>query len=455
MKHNQESVQKYGGKGSGLIWLTNNTDLGYKVPHFSIIDTSYHEECLKQELFATLASQIYQIHHPDEQVRGKIERIPQRLEEKCKALTRKFKGRAVSVRSSAVVSEDSDRFSGAGIYDTFFLSEKELNEKSLQEAVLKVYASVNSPRAVQYRKEAGLEDERMAVVVQELSDGNSHIHGVMQSRLQDVSRIIPVSFSRDIGAVVSGDTDSKICTMYFKKLFDGEDASYRIEFANEETPLEEAYKVEKFILPIILGLKERYGKEFEGEFSASLKHEDKKEVNLLQIRPLTNISNKKIRFPNKKPIFTTGLNGVCIGVGEYIGPWVKRADVRKGWNEPDNYAYVTGALEKTMAEMHRQLSFVLEAQGRQPALDYDLLTPKKRAIVLTHQKHFGSHALTIAHEKGILCLGKIKGEYEDYFNKPDEEISSYIHIVSNGIEGRVYEATKQEAEAFAKRMKKL
>jgi hypothetical protein len=439
-------IQKYGGKGAGLIWLTQNKDLGYRVPHFSIIDTSFYEECLKQELLAQLASQIYQLHHPDERVRGKIERIPQRLEEKCKALARKFKGRKVSVRSSAVVSEDSNKFSGAGMYDTFFLDE--VNEETLTDAVLKVYASVNSPRAVQYRKEAELENERMAVVVQEVSDGVYYMHGVMQSRLQDVERIIPISFSENIGAVVRGDKDSKINTVYFRRKGDER------AFASEDILNKEIAPIEKIILPIILGLRKRYGKEFEAEFAACLRYEDFKEVNLLQIRPLTNISDKKVEFPKKKPIFTTGRHGLCMGVGEYIGPWVTKRDVGKGWDEPEHYAYVTPSLGKYMADIHRRLSFTLKRQGREPLPDYDLLTPKKRAMILTHQMLFGSHALTIAHEKGILCIGKNQDEFAHHFSKPDEKVSPYIHIVSDGITGRVYEATKEEAEAFAKKMEK-
>jgi len=448
----KENIKKYGGKGTGLIWLAENTDLGYTVPEFRIIDTSFYEECLKQELLAQLASQIYQVHNPNENVTARVDRIPKRLEEKCRELAREFKGRSVSVRSSAVVSEDSDRFSGAGIYDTFFLSEEDFNEKTLQEAVLEVYASVNSPRAVKYRQEAGLKDERMAVVVQEINHEFGAFHGVMQSRLQDVSRIIPVSFSRDIGAVVSGDPNSTINTVHLKKMYDGELASHIITYANDDLNSKIAYDIEKLILPLILKLKERYGKDFEAEFSAKLGYNSSGRVDLLQIRPLTNISDKKIRFPNKKPIFTTGHYGLCMGAGEYIGPWVTKDNVdKKGWKEPEHYALVMGALYKWYT---RTAKWYDNREETQAMPDYDALTPRKKAMILTHNLMFGSHALTIAHEKGILCIGKHQDSFADHFTKPDKEVSPYIHIVSNGIEGRVYEATKQEAEDFARRMKK-
>ena len=45
-----------------------------------------------------------------------------------------------------------------------------MTPKNLEEAVLKVYASVDSKRAREYRKQAGIKGEQMAVVVQEVSD---------------------------------------------------------------------------------------------------------------------------------------------------------------------------------------------------------------------------------------------------------------------------------------------
>ena len=36
------------GKASGLVWLAENTDLGYKVPEFDVIDASFYDEAMKQ-----------------------------------------------------------------------------------------------------------------------------------------------------------------------------------------------------------------------------------------------------------------------------------------------------------------------------------------------------------------------------------------------------------------------
>ena len=111
----------FGGKGNGLLWLAENTDLGFQVPKFEIIDTSYYEDFLRQPVLDQFARRIYQRAHPDERGVGTHHKCPKRLEEKCIELFQMFNGTGVAVRSSGVVSEDSDKFSGAGIYESFFI----------------------------------------------------------------------------------------------------------------------------------------------------------------------------------------------------------------------------------------------------------------------------------------------------------------------------------------------
>ncbi|MBS3079103.1 hypothetical protein J4218_03205 [Candidatus Pacearchaeota archaeon] len=440
-----ERKSEFGGKGNGLVWLAQNTDLGYDVPQFEIIDTSFYEQFKGQS------------------------QTPQRLEEKCRELSQKFSGRAVSVRSSGVVSEDNDRFSGAGIYETFFLESMQLTPQSLHDSVLKVYSSVDSERAVQYRKEAGLGNEKMAVVVQEIADGEN---GVFMSRLPARAGIIPASWSRTIGAVVQGDTESEVHRAFFALTKDG----YKLMFLDESSPYTEATNLGNRLVPLTQRLKERYGKEFEAEFSYNPKNE---KLSMLQIRPLTNVQDKEVKFPDKEPIFTAEL---CMGVGEYIGlmvtPGGNTNPVRKFWDEPNHYAFVTPRLEKTIQRGFGGLGSLL-GKGDDFALDYDLLTPGKKAIVLTHQALPGMHAMTVANEKGILCLARECNKLGDdelihrygvdrgyimemlggstlldspKFDIPLEEVGKYIHVVSDGLRGHVYRATEEEAREFEKRM---
>src|SRR3989344_4682473 len=102
-------VSRLGGKGAGLVWLSQNTDLGFEVPEFEVVDTSYYEEWQRQLGIAKLAAIL------KSKASGNREFVnvpfPRRLEEKCVELAQRFEGREVAVRSSAVVSEDSEKHS--------------------------------------------------------------------------------------------------------------------------------------------------------------------------------------------------------------------------------------------------------------------------------------------------------------------------------------------------------
>jgi len=190
----KDNISRLGGKGAGLVWLTKNTDLGFNVPEFEIIDISFYEDYL-----------FYLVSDDDSR------NCPDNLREKCSGLAKKFNGKNIAIRSSGVISEDSDKFSGAGIYDTFFLKKEAVNSENLEMAVLNVYKSVNCDRAIQYRKESGLADEKMAVVVQKFADGSN---GVAMSRLPAMAGIVPILWSDKTGAVVQGYKGAAIHTIY-------------------------------------------------------------------------------------------------------------------------------------------------------------------------------------------------------------------------------------------------
>lgn len=448
-------ITAMGGKGKGLVWLAENADLGYQVPKFDIIDPSYHEDVLKQESLAGIIG-ILQTRATGQQHIGKATRVVRRLEDRCQELANQFNGKSVMVRSSAVLSEDSDRFSGAGIYDSFKIGADELTPDALLDTVLKVYASVNSDRAKQYRRNNNLSDERMEVIIQEFAGG---VNGVVMSRLPARAGIIPVWWSSKTGAVVRGDEDATIHTIYITPSKN----SLKAIFISD-TNIEDNH--EYFVISRIGGLarklNEKYGRDFEAEFSADF---DSGLINMLQIRLLTNICNKQIIFPDKEPILT---GTQVMSVGEYIGPWVIPEHVKKGWNEPAHYAYMASKLDQLLP-------------GAGMGADYNKLTPNKKAIVLTNSCDPGIHALTIANEQGIICVCARKGELtEEEFKmqhgysretlihhagemgnallqRPDLNISlkdlgNYVHVVSDGLKGCVYKATEQEARDFERNL---
>jgi phosphoenolpyruvate synthase/pyruvate phosphate dikinase len=462
-----EKKSEFGGKGTGLLWLTQNIDLGFVVPKFEIIDTSYYEDVLKQHEIAKISA-IIMTRATGQQHVGQVLRVPRRLEERCIELANTFNGKGVAIRSSAVISEDSDRFSGAGIYDSFFLESYELTPRSLQEAVLKVYGSVNNDRAVQYRKDTGLGNEQMAVVVQELAEGDN---GVVMSRLPARAGIMPISWSEERGEVVKGSNEAKVHTLYFEIKGDKVGDELFVSDTGISFTKWESYMKHEFA-PVILKLRERYGWELEGEFSIDLEN---KRISMLQIRPLTNIQNVNIEFPKKESIFDAK---ICMGVGEYIGQWFIPEKIKEGWDEPQHYVYVSARLDQTIPKSLAGLSFI--SRDKTPR-DYDKLTPNKKAIVLTKNASPIQHALTIANERGLICvIGNMKDELSDEeferehgytksdledlgpegrailsrptFKVPINEIGDYIHVVSDGLRGYVYRATEKEAREFTKRM---
>jgi phosphoenolpyruvate synthase/pyruvate phosphate dikinase len=439
-----------GGKAEGLVWLAKNKDLGYKVPRFEIIDASYHEEFRKKPIYAQLTNLLARKVNPEIETRCSFNQISEGLERKCQRLARIFAGRGVSVRSSAVLSEDGSSHSGAGIYETHFIREEELTPEAIVQAVLKVYNSVNSPKAVEYRESIGVEDEQMGVVVQKLlGDSYKRFHGVVNSRLPAVKKVIPITLSSKLGEVVDPSNSSDAKTYFYQRTqYKSEKDYYGLVYESdnelsERLEFRESKELQERFLPLIKELRGRYGRDFEAEFTIDFDHF---EINMLQIRPMTNIQDVKINFPRKRPIFIARL---CMNSGEYIGPWVSPREVSKGWKEPENYAYVAGRITQSLEKANRDGTFGLGIWGRGEKPDYHLLTPKKKAMVMSHIHH-GSHALTLANEQGILCVGDSSNADDRFFKPRDEDVGPYIHIVSDGLKGRVYRATKEEAVEFAK-----
>ena len=471
----------FGGKAKGLVWLTENTDLGFQVPEFDTIAPSYYEDIIKQRLVAQIAGML-QTKATGQPHTGSIIGVPKGLEDRCKELANQFSGKSVMVRSSGVLSEDSDIYSGAGIYDSFEIRASKLSPQTLLDAVLKVYTSVESERARQYRRDSGLRDEKMEVIVQELATG---CNGVALSRLQARAGIKSVSWSDIRGAAVGSDLlNAQVDTAYFAPMGEGyREGAHRILFHSEASAESHVDYLKDHFAPLIDRIRKRYGKDFEFEFVVDLSNGyDKFDENqplpviyAVQIRPLTNVQDKVVEFPRKTPIMESEF---CVGVGEYIGPWVLPRDIREGWAEPGHYAYLGSALDKSISNIVGNLRGLFRIPT-EAHLDYDALTPNKMAIVVTgFSSGPSAHAITIANERGIISLvgNKLEGkvvkrtEMEDLGGGyspalaqgmlgsalvvpvklaiPLAEVGPYIHIVADGLNGRVYRATEEEARAF-------
>ncbi|MEK6855830.1 MAG: PEP/pyruvate-binding domain-containing protein [Nanoarchaeota archaeon] len=180
-----------GGKGKGLDWLVKNQKLGYKVPRFDGIDISFSQDIQKQAEIAKIASVLS----------GKpyvAEILPEQIAKKVKSLTARFGKQAVAIRSSS--SHEDGNHSFAGVYDSEIVDAPSL--ESNREAVMKVYQSLNSPRAIKYRAEKGIKDDEMAVIFQRFVEPD--FSGVVFTSNPSYPRDLTIEFSEGRNKVVEG-----------------------------------------------------------------------------------------------------------------------------------------------------------------------------------------------------------------------------------------------------------
>ncbi|RPH34044.1 MAG: pyruvate, phosphate dikinase [Bacteroidales bacterium] len=189
----------FGGKGRGLSFINTliytfdvsqyTPNINLRTPRTSIIGTNEYEcfmmrNSLYEKVFASTSYLQIQKHFLDadlsEQLKIRLDRLLQ------------IYHRPLAVRSSGLL-EDSIMQPFAGIFETYIIPnnhpDKHVRLKQAMDAIKLVYASVFSDTARGYIKAINykIEDERMAVIVQEVV-GNTfgnyyypHISGVAQS----------------------------------------------------------------------------------------------------------------------------------------------------------------------------------------------------------------------------------------------------------------------------------
>jgi len=159
--------QQYGGKALGLVRLKSHENaLGYTVPPFSLISTCFFDA------FMTAYSQRY--GHNFNNFSYLAERVEFPEPEK-KMLQKIYEDvydpyQPLVIRSSSVL-EDQDDHQFKGIYHSEFLypnsSDTFMNMgfENFLKAVKKVFGSIYSQRAIDYREQHGLGDDKMALVI--------------------------------------------------------------------------------------------------------------------------------------------------------------------------------------------------------------------------------------------------------------------------------------------------
>lgn len=409
-------ISRLGGKGNGLVGLTQNTDLGFSVPEFEVIETPLHEDYLKQFELAKIVAMI-QTRATGQPHFGRVLRAPRSVEEKCEELACKFNGRPVAVRSSGVISEDSGKHSGAGIYDTFILEANQLTPQTLLEKVLGVYASVNSPRAVKYRQQTGLDEERMAVVVQEFIEPDWS--GVMYTSNPSYSADLAIEFIRGRNAVVDGakgtfiiDFDKRTKKPVFKSENIDEHDYRRVKGIDLDRLVRIGVQLERRTFPSdiefavkdgeVYLLQQRQITDLEKPQRVTLPKKYSDKVELIGVANIKR-GNGIVRFPAIK-LEEIGDVHDRIGILATLDPERAHQMIRDYFDNlmdadkryKDGYVLVTPHFSDTIMP-----SFSLLLPHIKVVPTIDNLTPHKKAVITTRYPNISSHIMTIARERGI------------------------------------------------------
>ena len=167
-KLSKNDIALAGGKGASLGEMTK---VGISVPPgFVILSTAFEkfleETDLNVEIDAILDSvnhkEIYTVENASEKIGALIlgAEMPKDIADEIQKCFKKLGAQYVAVRSSAT-SEDSSSAAWAGQLESYL----NITEKNLLENVKKCWASLFTPRAIFYRFEKGLHQQKISVAV--------------------------------------------------------------------------------------------------------------------------------------------------------------------------------------------------------------------------------------------------------------------------------------------------
>lgn len=418
-----EKLRKHvGAKGANLLllrqqinWINetvNNESYKYKIPRFQVIGVGVYEE------WKNGGDIDYELH---------------------KVWERAKKYGKYIVRSSVVKSEDGDSLTGASIYESEIVP-RDATFDEFKTAVVKVYCSVNSNDALEYREQHGIEEESMGLVVQEyidqivgVGDERKKIfskHGFSNSHLDSVPDLMEIQTGHSRNFVRRHDLFPNLAS-YLADL-----KTFNImkdfSFHHFQIDIKVTHPQDVTRVAFVMALIERmWGRPVQVEFAAT-----EKDIYLLQVRPLpiTERQTQEIVFPEAEELFVGG----AIGIGDYeldVIP-AKRSD-------RSNHKGVV-VYESSFNFAKEYGSTTLPARGA------------GATIVLKNDIASGGHIQTLCTENGTPCVffddetfkrrSKEKGKdpimekYEAEYKEKIEVLkrAKRLRLVLNGIEGRVY-----------------
>lgn len=329
----------------------------------------------------------------------------------------------VAIRSSAVHSEDGDNLSGAGIYES--VTADPFDAEAFEDAIVKVFASTDSPEAIAYRKAHGVETEEMGLIIQryvesERSNNSTH-YGYVNSRAND-PRI--TEYILEEGSLFF-DHD-KIDSNLLLSAHDEDDRSATQQYLH--TVPDHRKEVFREVLRGFRGgatevahaavLAERlFGKPVQVEFA---------DANILQVRPIPNYQPRSTEYAflaDREPITWTR----AIGFGDLTLKILSAHD--------DNQDEVGVVI------FHSENRFTTGLDNAGYAA-----MPAEGAVIILHNDGHSGHAQMLAQEQGLLCLfpdtGKTLSRLEDmyYARFRGRTSNESLRLITDGFTGAIYES---------------
>ena len=185
---------KIGGKAAGMLLAYTilkrdgeqaglDVDQWFKIPESYYLGADVFYDCHTANNLFRFMNQKYKSHdqmradYPAAYEAYLSSRLPEYVLRELAAVLDRVQHAPLIVRSSSLLEDNFDK-SFAGKYDSFFLPNRgtpEQNLHALEQAIIKVYASVIRPEALIYREHMGLTDydERMAILIQKV-EGQPH-----------------------------------------------------------------------------------------------------------------------------------------------------------------------------------------------------------------------------------------------------------------------------------------
>ena len=344
----------------------------------------------------------------------------------------------VILRSSAVYSEDGEDSVAPGIYESITIS-TEADFEEFKNTVLKIYESVNSPEAIQYRQENGIEKEEMGIVVQEYEDieaseyeeyvGWYQGYGFANTVLRNIPELSEMVFDETSRAILTRENAEKryregslkMAKAYLKDpedppvLYPSKMKAEHVPYIQLDVQAVMPAEVDKIARQIWI-LEKLFGKPINVEFA----HEAV--TNILQVRPIPKkaLERIKVNFPKKDPL----LKLKALGAGDTELKILPTSDQSNHTKKGVVIFDTTYGRGKTKAELAKQL-------------------PKEGAVIVFKGSGKGKgHLETLCAEKNILLLfnpgTRLAGGSEESTDYTDYHGHTSLHIVANGLEGRVY-----------------